>query len=139
MKGPSSMMITVWDRVGFLNLRRVALAAIMVGMAIALSFRLGAQPPAAPVNEDSDNRIFICQPDGSGMKPLLDMPDYKMQGSPTWSQDGKLIAFDAWRPRLNETNTDGKVILVNADGTNPKVLADGAMPSFSPRHNRIAF
>jgi Tol biopolymer transport system component len=29
--------------------------------------------------------------------------------------------------------------LVNADGSNPRVLGDGAMPSFSPRHNRIAF
>ena len=29
--------------------------------------------------------------------------------------------------------------MVNADGTGAKVLGDGAMPSFSPRHNRIAF
>jgi Tol biopolymer transport system component len=69
----------------------------------------------------------------------LDIADYKMQGSPTWSQDGKLIAFDAWRPRLGESNVNSKIIVVTPDGTGAKVLGDGAMPSFSPRHNRIAF
>jgi len=98
--------------------------------------RLAAQEPA---NEEQDNRIYICQPDGSQPRPLLDIADYKMQGSPTWSQDGKLIAFDAWRPRLGETNVNSKIIVVSADGTGAKVLGDGAMPSFSPRHHRIAF
>jgi TolB protein len=62
-----------------------------------------------------------------------------MQGSPTWSQDGKLIAFDAWRPGLDEDFTKSKILVVNADGTDLKVLGDGMMPSFSPRHNRIAY
>lgn len=100
--------------------------------------RAAAQQPAAN-SEEFDNRIFVCQPDGSGAKPLLDIADYKMQGSPTWSQDGKLVAFDAWRPRLGETSNDSKIIVVNADGTGAKVLSDGAMPSFSPRAGRIAF
>jgi len=118
-------------------------------ISLALASRLAAQatpstvPPAAgqaaPTNEDADNRIYVCKPDGSEMKPLLDIADYKVQGSPTWSQDGKLIAFDAWRPRLGETGNDAKIIVVNADGKGAKVLGDGAMPSFSPRHNRIAY
>jgi len=112
--------------------RWLMLAAVL----FAATVRLSAQPPPS---EDQDNRIFVCRPDGSEMKPLLDIADYKMQGSPTWSQDGKLIAFDAWRPRLGEKNSDSKIVVVNADGSNPRVLGDGAMPSFSPRHNRIAF
>jgi hypothetical protein len=31
------------------------------------------------------------------------------------------------------------VLVVNADGTGVNVHGDGMMPSFSPRHNRIAF
>jgi Tol biopolymer transport system component len=107
----------------------------LVLLAAAKIAPLAAQQP----NEEQDNRIYVCQPDGSQPKPLLDIADYKMQGSPTWSQDGKLIAFDAWRPRLGEKNTDSKIIVVSADGSGAKVLGDGAMPSFSPRHNRIAF
>jgi TolB protein len=118
--------------------RRKVLTGLSV-VAITVLARLVAQEPAPPANEDSENRIFIGQPDGSGMKPLVSMTDYRVQGSPTWSQDGKLIAFDAWRPALVEKNTDSKVIVVNADGSDPKILGDGAMPSFSPRHNRIAF
>lgn len=115
---------------------------LLTGLAVLLAAeliapRLHAQQAVAN-SEEFDNRIFVCKPDGSQMKPLLDIADYKMQGSPTWSQDGKLVAFDAWRPRTGETSNDAKIIVVNADGTNAKVLGDGAMPSFSPRHNRIA-
>jgi Tol biopolymer transport system component len=116
-------------------------SGLLVGLLLT-AIRLAGQE-AAPTEPDVDldqkNRIFIAQPDGSGMKPLVDLPDYTTQGSPTWSQDGTLIAFDAWRPKLGETNQNSKVIVVNADGTNPRILGDGAMPHFSPRHNRIVF
>jgi Tol biopolymer transport system component len=72
------------------------------------------------------------------MKPLVEIEDYKAQGSPAWSQDGKTIAFDAWRPERGETHVNAKIVVVNADGSKPRVLGDGAMPSFSPRKNRIA-
>src|SRR5262245_48664356 len=113
-----------------------------IGVATLL---LGAPAPPllaqAGANEELESRIYVCQPDGTVIRPLLEIADYTMQGSPTWSQDGKLVAFDASRPRLGEQkqSSDGKIIVVNADGTNARVLGDGAMPSFSPRHNRIAF
>jgi TolB protein len=115
---------------------RSTIAAVVVMAVLAV---LAAQEPRPPADVDATNRIFVGQPDGSGMKLVVDLPDYTAQGSPCWSQDGKLIVFDAWRPKLNETNTDSKIILVNADGSDPKILGDGAMPSFSPRHRRIAF
>jgi len=114
-------------------------AAGLIGAVLALLVQIAAQEPAPPAQDELENRIFVCQPDGSGMKPLVEMTDYRMQGSPTWSRDGKLIAFDAWRPALGEKNTESKIIVVNADGSDPRILGDGAMPSFSPRHNRIAF
>jgi TolB protein len=109
------------------------LAAMIATMFAAT---LVAAPPAP---DDYVQRIMIANPDGSGMKPLVDLPEYKRQGSPTWSKDGKLIAFDAWRPQTGEKAEDAKVIVVNADGSNPRVLGDGAKPSFSPQANRIVF
>ena len=125
------------DRVGGSIMRM--LAACLVAVLFARPLALRGQEAAPAANAVTENRIYIGQPDGSGMKPLLELPDYTMQGSPTWSQDGTLIAFDAWRPKLGETSNDSKIIVVNADGTNPRVLGDGAMPSFSPRHNRITY
>src|SRR5690349_7623954 len=108
---------------------QLAAAASLSCAVLAILVRIAAQEPAPPANDELDTRIFLCQPDGSGMKPLVEMSDYRMQGSPTWSQDGKLIAFDAWRPALGEKNTESKIIVVNANGSEPKILGDGAMPS----------
>ncbi|HMC12469.1 MAG TPA: hypothetical protein VKH44_14310, partial [Pirellulaceae bacterium] len=72
-------------------------------------------------------------------KLLTEMADYRPQRSPTWSSDGKLIAFDAWRSAQGEKSNDSKIIVVNADRGEPKILGDGALPSFSPRAKRIVF
>jgi TolB protein len=84
-----------------------------------------------------ESRIFLANIDGSDMKSLADLPHYTIQGSPTWSADGKRIAFDACR--TGESTDRTQIVLVNADGTNPRILSDGAMPSFSPKGHRIAF
>ena len=115
---------------------RVVLLVVGLAPGFVATSRLGAEDPPTP--EDSYPRIFIGKPDGSEMKPLVDLDEYKSQGSPTWSQDGKAIAFDAWRPEIGETHVNAKVVVVNADGSNPRILGEGAMPSFSPRRNRIA-
>ncbi len=117
--------------------RPLALAAALVLLTPPLCGQEKAAPAAA--TPEQDNVIYVCKPDGSDMKQFVDLPDYRAQGSPTWSQDGKLVAFDAWRPKLGERNSDSKIVVCNADGSNPRILGDGAMPSFSPRHNRIAF
>jgi len=97
------------------------------------------EPAKSPAEADSEERIFIGQPDGSGMKLLTEIADYRPQRSPTWSSDGKLIAFDAWRSARGEKSNDSQIIVMSADGGKPKILGDGALPSFSPRAKRIVF
>lgn len=96
---------------------------------------LAADPAAAP--EEFTTRLFFAERDASNLKPVVDLPDYQAQGSPTWSLDGKLIAFDAWMPQKGEDVPDSKVIVVNADGTHPRYFADALMPSFSPAGRRM--
>jgi Tol biopolymer transport system component len=109
---------------------RSALAAILV----AFTLPLMAQQP-----EEREGHIYITKPDGSQPKQLPDVPGYDMQGSPCWSADGRLLAFDAWKHGQGERSGDAKIVVINADGTNPRVLCDGCMPSFSPQAKRIAF
>src|SRR5262245_17600312 len=100
-----------------------------------------AENEAAKSSPDIDlnPRVFIGEPDGSNMKPLLDLPEYDVQGMPSWSSDGKRIALEAWRSSLKEIHDDSKIVVVNADGSQPRILGDGGVPSFSPRGDRIVF
>ena len=85
-------------------------------------------------------RIYIANADGTDwtlMSEALD--EYDRQGSPDWSQDGKRITIDAWREGKGENYADAQIIVVNADGSNPRALIDGAVPSFSPGGHRIVF
>jgi TolB protein len=113
------------------------ITAVSATIFCAASFLVAVEAPAD--QDDYVFRVFLAKPDGSDMKPLVNLPEYKSQGSAKWSQDGKQIAFDAYRPQMGEKFTDAKVIVVNADGSNPRVLGDGCMPCFSPRGNRIAY
>jgi TolB protein len=88
---------------------------------------------------DLNPRVFVGDPDGSNMKLLLDLPEYDIQGMPSWSSDGKRIVLEAWRSSLGEINDNSKVIVINADGSHPQILGDGGMPSFSPQGDRLAF
>jgi TolB protein len=92
-----------------------------------------------PPSNDIYSRVFIGEADGSRMRPLVDLGDYKVQGAPTWSSDGKFIALETWRPELGEANLNSQIVVVNSDGSEPRFLGDGGMPSFSPGGDRIAF
>jgi Tol biopolymer transport system component len=87
---------------------------------------------------NSEGQIMVAEPDGSKMRPLTQLKDYVFQGSPEWSRDGKIVAFDCRFAGMNN-NAGSRIAVVNADGTNPRVLGPGMMPSLSPKGNRIAF
>jgi len=75
-------------------------------------------------------QIFTITPDGTNRKQLSFDGD---NGRPDWSPDGRRIAFNAKR--------NGKVwvAVMDADGSNQKLLVEGAAPDLSPDGKQIAF
>jgi uncharacterized protein (TIGR03067 family) len=82
--------------------------------------------------------LYVMDVDGRNLRCLVSMPDYTSTGSPSWSPDGKRIAFDAYRSVFGESWGDSHVFVANADGTAVRDLGDGAMPSWSPDGKRLA-
>jgi TolB protein len=120
------------------NLTCVILALLLC----ALGF---SQSPSAPDNSQratggliaftlrDQNRklqIFTENPDGTNQKQLTFEGE---NGRPDWSPDGKRITFGAHR--------DGKtwVGVMEADGSNQKLLAEGTAPDWSRDGKQIAF
>jgi Tol biopolymer transport system component len=82
--------------------------------------------------------IFLMDADGSNPRPLVKIPGMKWHGSPAWSHDGTMIAFDA-----TAVGHEGAHVLVYAvSGPFKGTLKDmgrGNSPDFSPDGSRIAY
>ena len=97
--------------------------------------------PENAARRESD--IFVTDSDGTNLVNLTKSPRNK-NASPSWSPDGKKIAYSAspkpllWLPPNN-------IYLMNADGTNPVVLTMQERwtyewdPCWSPDSKKIAF
>ena len=118
-------------------LRCLLAGAVLLAAESAAAQDAGKEDAAA--DEAFETQIFVANADGTDSKRLAPIADYESQGSPHWSSDGKRIAFDSWRPRKGEKGVNARIVVVNADGTNPRIFGDGAMPSLSPKGNRIAY
>ncbi|QDV21138.1 translocation protein TolB [Gimesia panareensis] len=94
---------------------------------------------SAAEKEANRTRFYIATPEGKNPKPFFFSEDYYNTGSPTFSPDGQKLAFDGWKSQEGENFSDAHIMVVNADGTDFKVLGPGAMPSWSPEGDRIAF
>ena len=92
-------------------------------------------------DRDGNRSIYVMNDDGSDVRRLTDTP-FRV-GSPTWSPDGRQIAF------MMDLETDPKkwqqydVFVMNADGSRQRNLTEhpalDGLPSWSPDGKYIAF
>jgi len=80
--------------------------------------------------------LWKINADGSGLTRFAETTGY-MCGSPDWSPDGKLVAYDTWK--VGERLTDSQVAVIRADGTGLRLIGPGAMPSWSPDGKQLVF
>ena len=88
-----------------------------------------------PNDDDSIWEIYVMNADGSGQTRLTN--DSAWHSLPSWSPDGRRIAFQSHR------DGNWEIFLMNADGSGQIRLTDNsagdAEPSWSPDGRRIAF
>ena len=85
-----------------------------------------------------NSEIFTVRTDGTGLKQLTDDPWW--EEAPSWSPDGRRIAYSVWTEDDADTSD---VWVMNADGSGKKNLTKGALgggrPVWSPDGKQIAF
>jgi TolB protein len=92
-----------------------------------------------PYSSETDpSEIYLIKADGSGLRKLTKNRRY--EANPSWSPDGKKIAFNFVYTKENQAFSD--IYVMNADGSNRvKLTHDGNSlePSWSPDGERFVF
>lgn len=90
---------------------------------------------------DGDSDIYLMDADGTDWQKLTDNDVY--DSYPSWSPDGKKIAFTTTTRDDNEAGIDDEICVMNSDGTNQRKLSSdgiyGFWPQWSPDGEKIAF
>jgi Tol biopolymer transport system component len=99
---------------------------------IILLLFIAARPtqPACAV-EPSRSQLWKIDADGSNLALLASLCGYDCR-SPSWSPDGKFVAYEAW-PFPLTSEMSPQIAVIRADGSEPpRLLGDGRAPSWSP-------
>ncbi len=115
----------------------------LAGVLAAIAAGLNVQPASAQESEKDPNeyvqRVMIADANGDHLGILTNIPGYTHSGSPAWSADSQMIAFDAWKGGLGETYVKAQIVVAPLNGSEPRILGDGAMPSFSPDGTHLVY
>jgi dipeptidyl aminopeptidase/acylaminoacyl peptidase len=84
--------------------------------------------------------IYVMKADGSERRRVTDHGPDTIAGCPTWSPDGKHIAFHAVRgDPSGGALLVPQILVIDADGRNRRRLARGLAPAWSPDGRRILY
>jgi Tol biopolymer transport system component len=98
-----------------------------------------AIPCAAQVERPPEAQweLWTVNVDGSGGGRFAHTPGYSC-GSPQWSPDGTLVAYDT--RRIEDNLLASQIAIIATAGTQPpRLLGPGSMPSFSPDGTQLVF
>jgi Tol biopolymer transport system component len=130
------------------TLRRTSIAVVLACAAVfALAGSASPSSPAARgklvlvgvslnAEDVGEEGLWVMNADGSGLRQIT---HGGLDDQPHWSRDGRYIAF------VDEAGAVGRVVVVRGDGSAPRVLGTGYVPSldapdpWSPDDKRIAW
>jgi dipeptidyl aminopeptidase/acylaminoacyl peptidase len=81
--------------------------------------------------------IHVANADGSEAQKVTENEAKQIAFAPNWSPDGKRIAYSVMTMPEGRPPENGTIIVVDADGKNPKKIGTGLLPSWSPDGKRI--
>lgn len=90
----------------------------------------------ASAHAEPPRELWKINVDGTGLARFADTSGY-ICGSPDWSPNGKLVAYDTWP--VEKQLRDSQIAVIRADGTERRLLGPGAMPSWSPDGKQLVF
>ena len=122
---------------------RVAALAAVLGLAVVTSGRAGPSEAACHGTMQlayGDGRIVVVDADGTHSRQLTHPPAGYGDGYPSWSPDGKRIAFERDHIDSNSFAVDGSVYTMGADSSDLRLWAPGGLdPLWSPSGKQILF
>jgi Tol biopolymer transport system component len=97
-------------------------------------------------NRDGDFELYVMRPDGSGLRQLTHNKEsganQARDESPSWSPDGRRIAFVSTRDHSGNPLSSYEIYVVHADGGNERRLTANRLGEFDPawtNDGRIVF